>query len=688
MEPPRTFEIFLEQVDTALLHLTSSQNFSESSIQSRIEKIVNDVSFFSNEYISTNDILPLNALADRLHLMGFNLLASKVESAKKILLDEENRLNSLLELWINEGNVLEKRAEAKDKIMKFFFNKDEEALVLMNLNLTTLPPIFNIPSFVAKLKSLYLFFNELTTLPAEIRELRNLEHLVVTKNVLTIISPEIGHLVRLKGLALPNNKLTTVPPEICQLSNLEGLDLRHNELSILPAEIHLLSSLKELELGRNHLAVFPLPICQIKSLEKLDLSNNRLTTVPPEIGQLNSLKELKLRNNNFSTVLPEICQIRSLEKLDLCNNGLITIPSEINQLINLVELNLKNNRIRTIPPEIGQLDKLICLNLQTTRLTGIPSEILHLSKECMICLDGTPLSQAILENFRTIMAAPGYAGPRISYSMVNANPRGIEPKSIEDSLKGLYEIAQRFYVPFLPGNGIDENELKSWLSRLSYMADYKASPERRQWLVAKVLDYLALADKDPKFRESFGITIVGAAETCGDRVALSIIKIGIDYRLTTIDISNLKELADFLIRGVWATNLLEGIAREKIPTLPFFDEIEVYLGYPVKLKERLQLPIDVDEMLYFTCSALTEEDLEQAALSVIAKLESEVARFDFLVTEKKWQKALSEKYPFEYQSLIDERAMSEEKVPTKNYTHLQESFKVGLIDLTKRALKF
>jgi C-terminal novel E3 ligase, LRR-interacting len=378
--------------------------------------------------------------------------------------------------------------------------------------------------------------------------------------------------------------------------------------------------------------------------------------------------------------------------LDLKNLNLTELPNIFNLFFMSnrlpTELNLSRNRLTSLPMEIFQIDRLRNLNLShNSALTGIPMEILNLNPRCIVDLSGTSLSQGVLNNLRTATEVPGYQGPRISYSMFDVNPRGIETKSIEDSLKGLYEIAKKPYVPFLPGNGIDENELKSWLSRLSYMADYKASPKRREWLVSKVLDYLTLADKNPKFRESFGITIVGAAETCGDRVALSILKVGINYRLATIDTSNLKELAEFHVRGVWATNLLENIAREKILILPFFDEIEVYLGYQVMLKTRLQLPIDIEEMLYFTCSALTEKDLEQATLFVSEKLENESARLEFLINEKKWLKALSEKYPIEYQGLDKEKEASSEKAETQEESNqVQEKFRQGLIELTKCAL--
>jgi hypothetical protein len=63
------------------------------------------------------------------------------------------------------------------------------------------------------------------------------------------------------------------------------------------------------------------------------------------------------------------------------------------------------------------------------------------------------------------------------------------------------------------------------------------------------------------------------------------------YKSQNIDKSDLRGYADFLLRGQWMLEQLEQIAREKVKTLPFIDEIEVFLAYPIKLKERLNLPI-------------------------------------------------------------------------------------------------
>lgn len=65
--------------------------------------------------------------------------------------------------------------------------------------------------------------------------------------------------------------------------------------------------------------------------------------------------------------------------------------------------------------------------------------------------------------------------------------------------------------------------------------------------------------------------------------------------------------------------MLETIARNKIPTLSFFDELKVYLGYPIKLKQQLDIPIDAQGMLYFSCSVLKPKDLQEAKDFVLSK---------------------------------------------------------------------
>ncbi len=212
------------------------------------------------------------------------------------------------------------------------------------------------------------------------------------------------------------------------------------------------------------------------------------------------------------------------------------------------------------------------------------------------------------------------------------------------------------------------------------MADYKIGGERQKQLAANIVGYLKLADESEQFRVPFGLNIEQACGTCGDRMAYYLLFLDLEARLLTMDLSDTQALGDFLLKGYWQMNLLEKCAQATVATLPFFDEIEVYLGYPVMLKERLQIPIDIEEMLYFSCSALTPEHLEVAADYVEKRYGNEEARLNFLIDQPTWLKALELAYPEDIETLKETRSTSED------YAQANEDYKAGLQELSKRAL--
>jgi len=155
----------------------------------------------------------------------------------------------------------------------------------------------NDPSLAPLVTKVYLAGKNLTTLPPEIGNLKNLEMLDLSSNPLTTLPPEIGNLKNLEMLHLDDNQLTTIPKEIGNLTNLEYLDLSSNLLTTLPPEIGKLTNLKWLYLGENLLTTLPPEIGKIKDLEYLDLEDNNLTTLPSEIGKLTNLERLSLHDN-------------------------------------------------------------------------------------------------------------------------------------------------------------------------------------------------------------------------------------------------------------------------------------------------------------------------------------------------------------------------------------------------------
>ncbi|MBS0653325.1 MAG: hypothetical protein JSR39_07340 [Verrucomicrobia bacterium] len=408
--------------------------------------------------------------------------------------------------------------------------------------------------------------------------------------------------LRLETLKLDANILTSLPAEICLLQNLTSLNLSHNKLSTLPAEIS-----------------------QLKKLTNLLLFGNQITSLPEQIGQLESLRDLNITYNQLTSLPGQIGHLKNLEDLNLSNNYLVSIPEQIGLLQNLTRLNLSSNQT----------------------LQGLPNQLLHFRPSCEVSIYETGLSEHVRANLQEACNAPGYRGPRIGYSMEHMEDRhGEELNPLPTLIAELFSVIREEPRALPHLDQLDEAQkgsIQSWLSRLSDTADYRRHGEFQKAFVKQIISYLQQANDDPQFREAFLNIIADAAETCGDRISLSILHVGIASRLRLI--TDIHELRKFLTGTVWSVQMLEEIARQKTETLRFFDEIEVYLGYPIMLREKLGLEISVKEMLYFRCSALKQTDLTQASEFVMRQQSNEHAVCAYLASREDWIQALRAQYP-------------------------------------------
>ncbi|MGL5626067.1 MAG: NEL-type E3 ubiquitin ligase domain-containing protein [Candidatus Rhabdochlamydia sp.] len=549
---------------------------------------------------------------------------SKVNQVASSITLDKNSVEAILDQWTKNwwGTKNPNRILAQQEFLKFFYN-EETHLNLANFNLTSLPDIFHFEQFSSKLKQLTLKDNQLKKLPESFGNLQ---------------------------------ALTTLNLSCC------------DQFKSLPESFGNLEALTTLNL--------------LQALTIIYLSDcNRLTSLSESFGNLQALTTLKLIDNRLVSLPESFGNLQALTTLDLRCNRLTSLPESFGNLQALTTLDLSYNQLVSLPESIGNLQALTNLNLTSNiSLSGLPMQILDLSRTCTIDLTGCNFSQAVLERIREITSSPTYAGPHISFSISDRTHR--DEKSIEESLKDLYKIIDK---PFIKFSNLEETlELRSWLNRLSDIADYKKQGSLQKAFANTIIRYLELANEDLAFRDAFYAVIQGAAETCGDGMSLSILDLGIVHKLATIDLKDTKTLADFLIKGPWAIEMLKEIARNKIPTLPFFDEIEVYLGYPIKLKEALNLPIDVQEMLYFTCSALKDEDLEEAKGFVLSKQTNQEACFTFLIGHDKWKKALKHNYPIEFKTAEENRDLALED--SEDYVAIEKKFNQELIALTKKTL--
>jgi Leucine-rich repeat (LRR) protein len=614
-----------------------------------------------------------------------------------------------------------------------------KSLNLSGNELTALPESIG---ELIELKTIRLNHNKLTELPDSINRLTALETLHLGGNKLIVLPDSIDGLTALKSLDLGFNKLIALPESIGGLTALQGLSVTENELTTLPDSIGQLPALLMLSFNNNpNLAVLPNWIGRLAKLKKLtqaslnelslknlhqtaiddyvmkddfierityflndpdksdldlsqlylnelpdifmhssfkerlvnlNLTENRLTTLPNSIGGLAALKTLNL-NDNKLTMLPEcISELTQLHSLDLWGNGLNALPESMNTLTSLERLNLGYNYLTALPESIGELTALHYLDLSENQLTILPESMDRLTIE--------PNNLNLSGNF-------------------------IEARIKDQGEKDPIEILQNFCVElgleripqlnnvFNKDNKEEFTSLTLWMNRLSLTSDSKSSPENKKWFFQCILDYLNLAERDPDFRTTFFETIADASETCGDRVALSVIQLGIAQDL--LKKNEIKDIYDFMKSCIYPMHILEECAIGKIVLWrnrdnrddgDHLDEIEVYLGYPVMLKKQLNIPINIKDMLYFQSSALTEKDLSDACAIVVEQVNNPANFSNFLITQSKWIKALKKNYNKRYKELESTREEAG-LVEDVDFMKIEEAFTQGLLNLTKEAIE-
>jgi len=287
--------------------------------------------------------------------------------------------------------------------------------------------------------------------------------------------------------------------------------------------------------------------------------------------------------------------------------------------------------------------RLLYLN-DNSNLTSLPEEILQLPNNCEIELINTGLSEAVLNSLREAANAPDYNGPRFSISL-RENPQG--SRSIEAIIQDLVELTEidALDISNLVADERQKTILTNWLNRLSYISGFQGRGEKHKDLAHHIVSYLQIAQEDSGYQTFFFALIEGAADTCGDNMATSILDLGLKYKELTIPKEDYQSLAKFLGNTKWAVGLLREISRKKVQTLRFVDVIETYLAYQVKLKQGLDLDIPIDDMLYFEhWSNVSEADLETAKNLVLEQRQDKKACYLFLAQQDKWVEALKLHY--------------------------------------------
>jgi Leucine-rich repeat (LRR) protein len=214
---------------------------------------------------------------------------------------------------------------------------------------------------------------------------------------------EIGQLTSLRELYLEANRITSIPADIASLSNLEVLTLSYNPLEPgpLPPAIFRMPKLRVLRMVRNNLTG-PIPaIIDLPSIAELLLSENQLTgEIPSSIGEARTLVELRLNENNLTGPLPaSLGQLTELTKLDLGRNAFQGRIPSLSNLTRLQELLLYRSGLTgSLEPWIGQLRELTTIYLHENSLSGpLPAEFFTLPKLATIYIGDNHFSGSLGE---------------------------------------------------------------------------------------------------------------------------------------------------------------------------------------------------------------------------------------------------------------------------------------------------
>jgi hypothetical protein len=407
-----------------------------------------------------------------------------------------------------------------------------------------------------------------------------------------------------------------------------------------------------------------------------------------DFSEFTGLKELHLsytqgltshQFNTLSTKTKASLEFLFLEQVNL-------EQFDFTELTKLRVLRLSKSQNFTFPETLARFENLEKLDLSNIpTIITIPEEILYLSSYCTVDIEGCRLSELSLENIQLKTSQEGYSGPHFFFSIIDTSSLNTA-LSIDELLDELYVLSEK---PFSPLEQIqrDNSNLQIWLSRLKDIAGLEKGNINQKKIATTILESLELANRNPEFLETLLSIIDEAAVTCGDRMSLSVLNLNIAYKIQSANLSDLKSLANLLSRGVWAIKLLEDIARQKVKTLPLVDELEVYLAYPTMLREKLQLPIPIEEMLHFAYSEVTQADLNEAYEVVNKSLENKSLLSNFLISEDKWIEALEHNFSDKIRDLKNLKDSDVEKaIEPKEYIAIETSYKKELNKITIKAL--
>lgn len=229
-------------------------------------------------------------------------------------------------------------------------NRDHDAYVCSEKGLTEL--VLPAKRDHASLRTLDANDNQIVSIGQELASCRNLESLLLYKNEIKTVGPEIcgANLPALKVLNLFNNKLRKVPDSIGTLASLEEANLAANKLMVLSDGVCVgWKSVKVLSLFDNNLVMMG-SLAPLVTLEELRLYGNNLEAMPELPQPAAALTTLEIHKNRITTVPGDYFDATpALTALSIWANSITRLPDSVCRCGRLEQLKANDNKICALP---------------------------------------------------------------------------------------------------------------------------------------------------------------------------------------------------------------------------------------------------------------------------------------------------------------------------------------------------
>lgn len=511
---------------------------------------------------------------------------------------------------------------------------------------------------------------------------------------------------KVKRLYLTNAKVYIKRlEEIVKLGILE-LDLHSNDLTFLPEFFSDFTSLKVLDLSFNNLKALPPKLFKtLNNLTSLNLSNNDFDQFPDQVHNLAELTTLNLSSNkiadidyhtfdkfkSFLTIYLDGClfPLSLTEKImtyvNTIKNGPKIFLSVQDHLIQISSEETRNNTW-------SELTNFLKENTGTAEMDQInrEREIAARNAESYVLVTARQNELRRITTYVPSISHQPQIDERVRNRSNNSYNRSMEEQAVllESEQQLRLELEQEFRKQrsclenlITDLKHVDKEKIKTWLIRIYDIFKSKNKTFFKE-LCVEIGNYLQEADNDQELRDILYSIIDESLMTCGDRVALSVLYFGMHHSLHKCknNLTDWKPIYTLLINGTWTINALENFARYKVITLSAVDELEVYLGYLIKLKNDLSIPIIIQSMMYPSLSNITEEDLNIAKKYVLKNRINPDIYLPFLVEQDLWVDVLKHLFPTELTKITAIRNKDDDCVKAF------QIYKRSLIDLTKQLL--